>query len=173
LIKVSIYSWLLFWVILGIIMFADTQNQINQDKEFIENEIKPSVEFIKKFRTENDRLPLNREYYTWRREYHKDYSSDLKQSNDLLIAPGGPYIRKSSDVVIGELGIEDQSVLDNIDWKNDFVIGIWRGEWNEYYFSSNDKYFGNGYSWNDGLVSLLISFTIGILPFLFWWKFGN
>ena len=54
-------------------MFLDTPKQIASDKKFIETEIKPSVEFVKNFKTTNGRLPNNREYYSWQREYHKDY----------------------------------------------------------------------------------------------------
>ena len=76
-----------FWLYFGVAMLLETPRQIERDQEFIETQIKPSVNFIKDFKTKNGSLPNNREYYVWQREFHKDYSSDLTQKVDTLI-PG-------------------------------------------------------------------------------------
>lgn len=162
--------WLIFWLYIGALVFLDTPKQKASDKKFIETEIKPSVDFVKNFKTKNGRLPNYREYYSWQREYHKDYSSDLTQEVDSLIPGLGTkqYIRKLSDVVSN-----DYDRFKYIDWDKDFAIGVWRGEWTEYYFSWTDNYNSNNYSWKDGFGGLTIMFGIGILPVLFWFLNGR
>lgn len=164
--KILTFLWLAFWIYAGVSMFLDTPEQIASDKTFIEEEIKPSVDFVKNFKTANGRLPDNREYYTWQREYYKDYSSDLTKQIDSLIPGLGSriYIRKLSDVVSN-----DHDKFKNADWSKDFAIGVWRGEWTEYYFSWTDNYNRNNYSWQDGFIGLAVMIIIGIIPILFWW----
>ena len=55
------------------------------------------------------------------------------------------------------------------DWSKDFAIGIWRGSWAEYYFSWNDSYDTNSYSWFDGIFELIIMIACAFLPLMFWW----
>ena len=164
--KVLTFLWVAFFLYAGVSMLLDTPMQIASDKEFIALEIKPSVEFVKNFKTINDRLPNYREYYTWRREYHQDYSSDLTKQVDSLITGlhSKKYIRKLTDVVS-----DDYDKFKNVDWNKDFAIAVWRGEWYEYYFSWTDSYDTNNYSWRDGFISLAVLVGIGLLPLLFWW----
>ncbi|MFA7380809.1 MAG: hypothetical protein WC150_10120 [Bacteroidia bacterium] len=164
--KTLTFLWIAFWLFIGTLMFLETPLQIERDKLFIEEEIKPSVDFIKNFKETNNRLPTKREYYTWQRDYHKDYSSDLTQQVDSLIAGPGTkqYIRKMNDVLS-----EDYSKFKNADWTKDFAIGVWRGEWTEYYFSWSDSYDTNNYSWKGGFVSALLTYLFGFLPLPFWW----
>jgi hypothetical protein len=164
--KIFTFLWIAFWVFIGISWLLDTPDQIISDKKFIEEKIKPSVDFVKGFKTKNVRLPNYREYYTWHRDYYKDYSSDLTQQVDSLIPELGmnQYIRKLSDVVIN-----DHNKFKNVDWDKDFAIGVWRGEWAEYYFSWSDSYDCNNFSWYDGYIGLSIYVGMGIFPFLFWW----
>jgi hypothetical protein len=166
LLKILTFFWLAFWLYAGVSMLLDTPEQIASDKKFIEMKIKPSVDFVKNFKTINGRLPNYREYYTWHREYYKDYSSDLKQQVDSLIPGFGPnqYIRKLTDAVSN-----DYDKFKNVDWNKDFAIGVWRGEWSEYYFSWTDSYDSNNYSWLDGFIGLASMTGIGIFPLIFWW----
>lgn len=158
--------WTSFWLFVGISTLLNTPDQIISDKEFIENEIKPSVVFVKTFKTTNGRLPTNREYYTWEREYYKDYSSDLTQKEDSLIPGQGriQYIRKLTDMVS-----DDSEKFKDADWTNDFAIAVWRGEWMEYYFSWTDQYDTNNYSWTSGFISFFLYFGISIIPLFIWW----
>jgi hypothetical protein len=160
------FLWVAFWLYAGVSMFLDTPKQMESDRIFIEKQIKPSVDFVKNFKSINGRLPNNREYYTWQREYHKDYSSDLTQQIDSLIPGFGTvkYIRKLTDVVSN-----DFDKFKNADWNKDFAIGVWRGEWMEYYFSWTGKYDSNNYSWQDGFIGLSVITGIAIFPLLFWW----
>jgi hypothetical protein len=123
---------------------------------------------VKNFKITSGRLPNYREYYTWRRDYYKDYSSDLTQQVDSLIPGLGTkqYIRKLSDAISN-----DYEKFKNTDWSKDFAIGVWRGEWTEYYFSWTDNYDSNNYSWYDGFIGLAVMLGIGILPLLFWWLY--
>jgi hypothetical protein len=164
--KILTFLWLIFWLYAGVSMFLDTPKQMASDKMFIESEIKPSVDFVNTFKRTNGRLPNNREYYTWQRDFHKDYSSDLTQQLDSLIPGLGTkqYIRKLSDVIS-----TDYDKFKNADWNKDFAIGVWRGEWTEYYFSWTDSYDTNNYSWTDGYIGLAVMTGIGVFPLLFWW----
>ncbi len=165
--KILTFLWIVFWLFFGTAMFLETPRQIESDKQFVEKEIKPSVDFIKNFKTTNNRLPTNREYYTWQREYHKDYSSDLTQQVDSLIPGLGTkkYIRKLNDVVS-----DDYGKFKNADWTKDFAIGVWRGEWTEYYVSWSDSYDTNNYSWLDSFFGLLLMYIFGLLPLIIWWR---
>lgn len=154
--------WLAFWLYVGVSMFLDTPNQIASDQNFVASEIKPSVDFVNTFKRTNGRLPNYREYYTWQRDFHEDYSSDLTQQVDSLIPGLGTiqYIRKLSDVISN-----DYDKFTNADWNKDFAIGVWRGEWTEYYFSWTNSYDTNNYSWADGYIGLAVMTGIGAFPF--------
>ena len=160
--------WTGFWFFIGISSLVDTPKQIEKDRDFINTKIKPSVIFIKEFKKSFNKLPTNREFYTWEREYYKDYSSDLTQQVDSLIPGFGTvnYIRRKSEILSG-----DEFKFKKIDWTKDFAIGIWRGESVEYYFSWNDSYDTNNWSWTDGYVSFFAYCTLGLLPLIFWWSF--
>ena len=162
--KILIFSWTIVWLFLAIGMFLDTPKQILKDKSFIEKEIKPSVDFIKKFRKLNKRLPTNYEFYKWEREFNHDYSVNFFQDTDSLIQGRIGYIRHRSDIESGE-----KEKFKNVDWSKDFALRVWRGEWNEYYFSWTDRYDGNDYNRADGFIGLGIMSVIGILPLILWW----
>ncbi len=162
------FLWTTVWIFIGVNSLLDTSKQIERDRNFAQTQIKPSVDFVNNFKKSYNKLPTNREVYTWERDHYKDYSSDLNQRDDSLISGFGPvnYIRKSSDVISN-----DQSRFTNANWKKDFAIGVWRGEWMEYYYSWNDSYETNNYSWSDGFISLFVFTTIGLVPFVFWFYF--
>ena len=161
--KILIYVWMAFWLYFGVAMLLETPRQIERDQEFIETQIKPSVNFIKDFKTKNGSLPNNREYYVWQREFHKDYSSDLTQKVDTLIPGLGKisYIRNLQNV-----NANDYKKFKNADWNTDFAIGVWRGEWTAYYFSWSDSYDTNDSTWFGAFLSLFGMIGIGIFPFL-------
>ena len=160
--------WTLFWFFIGISSLRDTPKQIDKDKNFVQTKIKPAVDFTNQFKKDSSRLPTNREFYTWEREYYKDYSSNLNQKADSLISDFAEvnYIRHNSNILT-----DDQYKFKNVDWTKDFAIGVWRGEWMEYYYSWNNRYDTNNYSWRDGFISLLVYCGIGLLPFIFWLLF--
>jgi len=66
-----------------------------------------------------------------------------------------PTVSEFDKIVNGNSGnlgntdyIRDDKFLDfriklqarNIDWSKNYVLGVWRGEWWEYYISSSQKY---------------------------------
>lgn len=152
-------------LLFGISCLVEVPEQIKSDKAFVETELKPPVDFVKKFAATTNRLPTRREFYTWEREHYKYHSVDLTPQEDSLISGYIYYIRKKSDVILG-----DQYKFEKVDWRNGFAIGVDRGgDWKEYYFSWSDRYDTNNYSWRDGVIGLLIWIVIGSLPLLLWW----
>ncbi|NAY91922.1 hypothetical protein GTQ34_08330 [Muricauda sp. JGD-17] len=163
--KILTSLWFGLWLFVAILMLFETPNQIKRDKEFVENDIKPSVEFVKSFKSDNKRLPNNREYYTWQQIYYDQDSIDLTQKVDSLIKSSGRihYLRKPpADNNV------DKEKFENIDWTRKYAISVWRGEWNEYYFSWSDNYETNNYSWKDGVIQSIMALVIGCIPFPFW-----
>ena len=167
--KVLTFIWFVFWLILGISILIGTPEQIKKDRIFIETEIKPSVDFVYNFKTKNNRLPNYREFYTWERNFYNDYSSDLNQKEDSLIAGNGlkMYVRKQSD-----LGLEGKE-FENIDWNKNFAIAVWRGEWTEYYYSWKNTYDTNNYSWKSSIWAFVLYLIVGLLPIFLWKRRKN
>ncbi len=165
LLKIFVFFWVVFWFYLGIISFLETPKQIENDKAFLANRIKPAVSFVTKFKFKNRRLPTYREFYIWEKEYYHDNSLNLKQPVDSLIESFGSvhYIRRNLDIITN-----NQDKFKKADWTKDFAISAWRGEWMEYYFSWNNSYDSNNYTWNDGWISLIIFCGIGLLPIIIW-----
>ncbi|WP_018477464.1 hypothetical protein [Pontibacter roseus] len=168
LLLVMALMWAAFVLLIGFWMFLYTPEQIEKDKIFVEEELRPAVSFVKSFKKENNRLPSNREFYTWERDYYNDYSSDLNQDADSLVAGLGrvQYIRNNSDIASDDLQKFKQA-----DWDKDFAIGVWRGDWWEYYYSWTDSYDTNSYSWDDGIIGLIWTTLIGAFPLLLLWYY--
>jgi hypothetical protein len=158
--------WSLFWAFVGIGIFLGTPGQIAKDKDFVDTQLIPCVDFVENFETQNNRLPNYREFYIWERDYFKDYASDLTQKVDSLIPGMGhiQYIRSGYRILYNDL-----YKFEDANWEIDYAIAIWRGEWTEYYFSWNNNYDTNNYSWSDGFSTLLIMIGIGFFPLVFWW----
>jgi len=152
--------WASFWIFIGIGLFLETPNQIEKDNEFIKNKLKPCVEFVQNFEKENKRLPNYREFYVWDRNFFKDYTG----GGDSLISMYGKYIRSENNIISNDLG-----KFEKANWKTDYAIGIWRGEWMEYYFSWTDSYDTNNYSWNGAFIGLLIYLGLAIVPIISLW----
>lgn len=158
--------WAAFMIFMGFSILLYTPKQINKDKIFTEEKIGPAVNFVKSFQRANNRLPSNREFYTWDRGHYNDYTSALPQDSDSLVSSLGSvqYIRKKSDIVT-----DDLQKFKGANWDNDYAIGVWRGEWWEYYYSWTDSYDTNSYSWYDGVIGLLWTSFIGVFPLLLLW----
>ena len=166
--KILTVLWIILCPVLGVCIFLDTPNQIKRDKEFINEKIKPAVEFIKNFEQKNHRLPTKKEYYIWEREYYNDYSVALSEINEIpdsLLCGRIEYVRNINEVVSND---KYKFKFKNVNWKKDYAIAVWRGEWFEYYFSWSDSYDGANHSWFEGIIFLIESIGIGIFPLLFW-----
>lgn len=141
--------WLMSWITIGVISLFQVPNQMARDKAFIEQEIKPSVELVKSFRKQHHRLPTDKEFDSIATKHNGSVS----------------YIRQLSGIVTEE----DEQKFKQINWDNNFAIGVWRGEWEEYYLSWSDSYESNNYSWKDGLMEFVFCAFLGGLPLLVWW----
>jgi hypothetical protein len=160
--KILNFLWIGTWLFIGVINFMVIPTQIKEDQEFYEKEIKPSVKFIEAFKQKNLRLPNYREFYTWSRDYNKDFSSDLNQEVDSLIGSDChslKYIRRESDIIIRN----DVEKFQGADWSKDYAISVWRGEWTEYYFSWKNE---NGPSINDWAISIIVLLAMSFIAFI-------
>ena len=154
---------------MAIIAIETTPKQIEKDKRFIEENIKPSVECIDSFRKLNKRLPSQREFKIYHyRIYHHNFRKEIsddsleKRIGSSIIDPPQPdYIRNDSD-----MPDELKPFPKSIDWSKNYALSIWRGEWNEYYTSWNNRYIGNNYSWTSSILGSIEMLFIGLLPFL-------
>jgi len=164
--------WATIWIIIGFGVYLDTPEQIESDNIFFEKEIKPSVDFVENFKSNNNRLPNYREFYTWANNYYNDYSGNFSENQDSLIGEGfflHKYIRREKDVYEEK----DLPNFKDVDWATDYAIGAWRGDWAEYYYSWGKEYDGNNYSWHSGLFALIAMAIVGILPLLVWWCYNR
>jgi hypothetical protein len=148
------WLWLAFFVYLGVDVLKSTPEQIKKDRDFIEFQMKPLVNFVKNFQKQHGRLPSQWEFC------NKAFDSSGNKTLESYMCPG-VYIRSNIS------GITDEKVeFKNANWEKDYAIRIWRGEWNEYYYSWTDTYDCNNYSWKDGYIGLTIMWFIGIVPML-------
>lgn len=90
--------------------------QPKRDQIFFQTRLLPVADFVKKFRIDHGRLPAQREFRKWAQstEYQKSANYFSMKPKDFR--------------GWGEIG-------------SDFMIGIWRGEWFEYYQSWDGRVF--------------------------------
>jgi len=166
--RIFSYVWFLLFLSFGILILRATPEQIEKDKAFIENEIKPNVIYIDSFKKISKKLPSDIEFYTWRGEqYLKHYpdqkaliDSQIKQ--DLIWQLGVEYLHRGNSIPY-----ELKPTHANIDWGNNYVISVLRDNQFEYYTSCNKRYLGNNSSWSGSYIGFAESLLIGVLPFLF------
>ena len=114
-----------------------------KDKLFIETYLKPNVNFVEQFRRMHNRLPTNKEFHS--------------QSPQLTVE----YIRSQHDVP-DEISTDTKG----IDWSKNYVIAVWRGEWNEYYISHGEKFITNEYGPSDGIIGFIVCLGFGAVPII-------
>ena len=164
--KIFSYLWLIFFILIGVLAIQSTPKQIEKDKRFIDEQIKPRVEFIDSFRKLNNRLPSQKEFKIWQyrflnHDYRKRPLSDSLINEIESSLMDGDYIRNDS-----EMYDELKPYPKNIDWSKNYVLSVWRGEWNEYYTSWNNHYEGNNYNWTSSIIGAIEMLLVGLLPFL-------
>lgn len=135
---------------MGVLGLIEVPKQIEKDVQFFRNNIKPSVEFVKYFKQNHHRLPSDSEFDTW-----------LIKSGRSELALPVDYIRNPTNIFHSDL-----SRFTKADWRKDFAISVWRGEWMEYYFSWTDSYDVNSYSWKDGWSDFAFCACLGVLPLM-------
>jgi hypothetical protein len=139
-IKIVLYFWLFICFLFGIISLFSVPDQMKKDRQFIEKEIKPSILVANNFKAKFKRLPTCTEFDSL--VFHKYSSRILRDNKDL-----------TED-------IKSYKIPDS----NSFIIGVWRGEWEEYYISWLNKFITNNYKWEDGFKGLFVFLIIGFAP---------
>jgi hypothetical protein len=138
-------GWAGIFMLTSFYALADTPRQIEKDRKFIEERIKPSVECFKKIESEIG-------YEGLRARFEDKYG--LNECMGIL------YFT-SVDTKNGKLAIPGKS----------WAVAIWRGEWNEHYLKWNDTYLTNGWGWKAALKTALYSLSIAVAPLLVWLAF--
>lgn len=164
--RILTFIWTGFWLLIGSVAIFNTSGQIERDKDFVKTQIKPAVDWTNQFKNDSARLPTYLEFFTWEKEFYNDYSTGLTLKADSSISALGliHYIRRTSDIVS-----QDLPRFNKANWTKDFSIGVWRGDWMEYYYSWDGSYDTNNYSWGDSFKMLLYCLGMGIIPFIFWY----
>ena len=152
--KTIFYAIAVFWfgvfTYIGIEIFKQTPEIIERNKIFLHDTIMPLVDYVENFKKTNGRLPT------------------LIEFNSSLNIPSNEYETYIRDpkFVPTEIAYEVQ----DLDWSNNYVIVIWRGEWFEFYISDRKRDSLNNFDCLDGLRNLVITIIIGVIP-LFGVKF--
>ena len=150
--KYIIYFFAILWaglvIPIGTLGLIHVPEQMQKDEKFLETVLKPPVEFIKNFKISCGRLPSGDEFSEW-----------LAHHNTNHIYESVLYIRSTNGIAA-----DDTYKFKNANWRKDFAVGAWRGEWEDYYFSWSDKYDVSAYTWRDALFEFAVCLFIGALP---------
>jgi hypothetical protein len=139
-------GWLTLWLLWALIFgLNEVPNQISKNREFKDAELVPLVNKVDSFLTTHGRLPTEG-------EFNKMYRT-------LTHLPTVEYYQADSFEGIPELKQAERGT------KN-YVVVVWRGEWNEYYTSWNQHYSVDDFQSSNGIYNLLLSLVIGGLPLL-------
>lgn len=141
-----IIGWFAIFAWCGIDSFTGAPQQIAKDGIFIATQIKPHIKTIDSFKVVNHRLPSVAEFH----KIKHGNSPDLGNED---------YIRE--EVFVDK---DIKGAVKNMDWTNNYVLSVWRGEWAEYYISDGNKYITNNYSLADGSIGALVCFVIAVIP---------
>ena len=114
--RIALYGFALIGFTLVALIGAAIVKQHAKDKQFVQEELQPLAAHIEQFRADNGRLPTDDEFKIWDHGFAKLYYSHKPDFCDSW----------------GEDG-------------RDFLIGVWRGEWFEYYQSWDKKTFSEEY----------------------------
>jgi len=155
LINFFLIAWLCFFTWAGVNILLSNPKQIARDKDFITNEINPNIKTIDSFKFANHRLPTVAEFH----KIKHGNSDNLGNAN---------YVKQYKDV-----DDDVKSYVKNIDWSDNYVLGVWRGDWWEYYISYQHKYVTNDTRQSDGFIALLEFIVIGLIPLSLWLWFNR
>jgi hypothetical protein len=133
-------GWAVMLIAYGINVYIDAPVQIQRDKDFIKNSINPYISTIDSFRVINQRLPTVQEF----NEMKRGSSPNLGNAQ---------YIRSEQFV-----DDEVKEYVKGIDWRHNYVLAVWRGEWLGYYISAGKKYVTNNYTIGGAFFGMLSIF---------------
>lgn len=152
--KHIIYFLAFIWagtaIVIGTLGLIVVPGQIQKDEKFLKTVLQPPVEFIKNFKRGRGRLPSDEEFGEWFARHNNNY-----------IYESVLYMRSANGI-----SADDTYKFKNANWKKDFAVGAWRGEWEDYYFSWSDKYDVSAYTWSDAFFEFTVCLFIGALPLI-------
>lgn len=166
LLKTLSIAWLTICLIYGIFVLFQTPDLIKEGDRYIESSITPAVTFVNTFSMTHDRMPTQREFYTWVREYYRVFTSDLNAKDDSLIAD----ISTLTYTTDYRYFVTEKFITNHkIDWSKAFVICNLKNGEGDCYCSWTNKYDTNNWTWTSGIINLMYSAAIGSIPVLLWW----
>ena len=130
--------------------------------------MRPYVQLVESFRKEYQRLPTESEYDTLVvNHYDKLPSNYNKQEIDTLSFDEKLSYYKGVACIYARRYSSIPDFADFpyvfIDWKTNYVIGFWQGEWFEFYISQTNNYTIDDYP-SQGIWGLLVNCLIGLIP---------
>ena len=66
----------------------------------------------------------------------------------------------------GHVPSEIRDEVEDIDWSNEYVIAVWRGEWFEFYISEGERYITNDFGYSDAIKNFILTIGVGLLPLI-------
>jgi hypothetical protein len=138
-------GWLGILMLTSFYTLSDTPRQIEKDRKFIEERIKPAVACFQRIENEIGYAGLRARF---------------EGKNGLNECMGSIYFT-SVDTEKGKLAIPEKS----------WAVAIWRGEWNEHYLKWSDTYLTNNWGWATALKSTFFSMCMAVVPVLLWVAF--
>ena len=126
-------------LLLGSTFFLHTPSQIRSDLRFKER-FEPVINYVESFYDENSRFPSSNEFEEWKiRNGWENYALFLY----VQTIPGDPEFRSQ--------------VTEN----EEYIISMWRGEWNVFYISQEKRFFPGGWGYDDALGQFIFCAAIG------------
>ncbi len=124
--KIIIICGLSFIAVLSVFLALNhlAEEQIKKDRNFIDNEMKPAIIFVKDFYEKNGYCPVESDF--------RHTNLQCKGRIDIHIE-GTTFKDENYDDFKKEIIIP----------KNEYIIWIWRGEWAELYYSYTNKIYSN------------------------------
>lgn len=150
------------------IFVADMVNDTVKKSHQIESVLLEGVSYVEEFREKNMRLPTNEEYKAWASTQETIGSYSI--GDTFIITHQGDINYKLNDPVIQKKGLGAAPT-------NSYLIGMWRGEWSEYYvswtqsstlFLNSADYYIVGSPIKDFLLLLVLFIISASISVLFW-----
>jgi hypothetical protein len=138
-------GWLGILMLTSFYALSDTPRQMEKDRKFIAERIKPAVACFEKIESEIG-------YEGLRARFENKYGL-----NECM----GIIYFTNVDTKIGKLRIPEKS----------WAVAIWRGEWNEHYLKWSDTYLTNDWGWRAALRQVFSALCIAVVPLSLWAAF--
>jgi hypothetical protein len=137
----------LFWLVSivffsgGLVAIWHTPTQMENGKILRDTTMNPAVEFVISYHSKTGRLPSYSEFENWKKNKGRD-----NEALFLILSGSAP-----TDWPFDEIK------------EDNFGIGVWHGEWNEYYSSAKDHYTSDDFGWLDGIKIMLLFWLVSVI----------